>query len=466
MSRLIIVSNRVDLPRSSQQPAAGGLAVVVSEALKHQQGALWFGWSGAITVAENTQVRVSSRGKIRYVIMDLPQADYDDYYNGYANRTLWPLFHYRLGLVVYDRQFQQGYFRVNRRFASALAPLIESDDLVWVHDYHLIACGEELRRLGVGNRIGFFLHIPFPTQQLLVTLPNHLALVRALFAYDLVGFQTESDLRALHEYIVQETDGKVEDDGRVSAFGRTLRAGVFPVGIDPEAFGALARTASAKHHFKRMTEALRGRGLIIGVDRLDYSKGLVQRLAAFERLLELYPDYRGKVSLMQIAPSSRQDVPEYNDIREQLEAASGRINGRFAEFDWVPIRYLNKALGRAALAGLFQVSRVGLVTPYRDGMNLIAKEYVAAQDPADPGCLVLSRFAGAAQQLKRGALIVNPYDTDDVAEGIRRGLAMPLEERQARWRSMVEVVRRYDAAWWCEQFVTALRPCAAAGPKA
>jgi trehalose 6-phosphate synthase len=455
VNRLIIVSNRVAIPKPANQPAAGGLAVALNEALRHYNG-IWFGWSGEVSEGNNTRVKTITRGKVSYALLDLPQSDYEEYYNGYANRTLWPLFHYRIDLVVYDRLYLQSYLRVNARFANSLAPLLKADDLIWVHDYHLIACGEELRRMGFDNRMGFFLHIPFPTPQVLLTLPKHEALVRALFAYDVVGFQAESDLRALHQYVIHEAGGTVEPDGRLNAFGRTIRAQVFPIGIDADGFAKLSRSVTANNYYKRMHESMSARELIIGVDRLDYSKALPQRLEAFERLLEDYPETRNKVSLMQIAPTSREDVPEYHDIRKRLETATGHINGRFAEFDWVPIRYLNRAMGRAALAGLFRASRISLVTPYRDGMNLVAKEYVAAQDQSDPGCLVLSRFAGAAQQLTEGALIINPYDTLDMVEAMQQALNMSLQERQERWQSLIEVIRRQDISWWRDSFVEAL----------
>lgn len=455
MNRLIIVSNRVAIPKPANQPAAGGLAVALNEALRHYNG-IWFGWSGEVSESNSSRVETINRGKVSYALLDLPQSDYEDYYNGYANRTLWPLFHYRIDLVVYDRQYWQSYLRVNARFANSLAPLLEAEDFIWIHDYHLISCGEELRRMGFDNRMGFFLHIPFPTPQVLLTLPNHESLVRGLFAYDLVGFQAESDLTALRDYVVQEAGGKVEPDGRLTAFGRTIRAQVFPIGIDADGFAKLSRSATANNYYNRMRQSMQGKELIIGVDRLDYSKGLPQRLEAFERLLEAYPENRHKISLMQIAPSSREDVPEYNDIREQLEATTGHINGRFAEFDWVPIRYLNRPMGRAALAGLFRLSCIGLVTPYRDGMNLVAKEYVAAQDPENPGCLVLSRFAGAAQQLKDGALIVNPYDTLHIVEAMQQALNMPLEERRKRWQHLFELISSQDIGWWRDSFVEAL----------
>ncbi|HZD26786.1 MAG TPA: trehalose-6-phosphate synthase, partial [Alphaproteobacteria bacterium] len=388
--------------------------------------------------------------------IDLEPQDIDEYYNGYANRTLWPLFHYRIDLTAYDRRFDKGYFRVNARFAHGLAPQLQPDDLIWVHDYHLIACAEELRRMGCEQRIGFFLHIPFPAPQVLLTLPNHQALVRALFAYDLIGFQTESDLRALRDYVVYEALGKLLPDGRLAAFGRTIQAAVFPIGIDAEEMTTMTETGEARRHYDRMRRSMADRKLIIGVDRLDYTKGLPERLAAFARLLDTYPDNHGHVTFLQIAPSSRPDVKDYVDIREELEGAAGRINGQHADFDWMPVRYVNRSYARRSLAGLYRAADVALVTPLRDGMNLVAKEYVACQNPDDPGVLVLSQFAGAARQLD-DALIVNPYDADDLVEGLQRALHMPLDERKRRWETMMHNVSNEDVAAWRDDFVRALR---------
>jgi trehalose 6-phosphate synthase len=458
-SRLVVVSNRV---ASAKRTAAGGLAVALREALA-ASGGLWFGWSGRTVETADPEPHIAHADGITYATVDLATADYNDYYKGFSNRTLWPLFHYRIDLTTFDRGFHAGYIRVNAQFAAALAKLLLADDVVWVHDYHLIAVGQELRRLGAAQRLGFFLHIPFPATEVLLTLPTHRELVQALFAYDLIGFQAPSDLRAFRDYVRVEADGRVFEDGRISAFGRTIRADVFPIGIDATEFAALADAPEGERYRQRMINSTGDGAVIIGVDRLDYTKGLIERFAAFEALLTAYPDNRGHVSLLQIAPPSRSDVPEYVRLRRELEAAEGRINGRFAEFDWVPIRYLNRPFSRRVLAALFSTSRIGLVTPFRDGMNLVAKEYVAAQAEESPGVLVLSRFAGAAQQLD-GALIVNPYDVQGVADAIQVGLKMNVGERQQRWRSMMDVLRQHDLTAWRERFVKALAASAPTPP--
>ena len=454
MSRLVVVSNRVAPVRKVRSGGEGGLAVAVLAALR-ERGGIWFGWSGRTSEVEAETPNIFDVGKLTYATLDLTQQDYDEYYNGYANRILWPLFHYRLDLTDFSRRDMVGYLRVNALFAHQLKPLLRDDDVVWVHDYHLIPMAEQLREAGCKQRIGFFLHIPFPTPEVLVALPNHRALIQALCAYDLVGFQTERDVHAFLEYIVMEAGGAVERAGIVRAFGRSLRVGAFPIGIDTAAVARFAKEAVRSRQTVRLQDSLNGRKLIIGVDRLDYSKGLIVRVEAVEHLLRSYPANRGQVVFLQIAPPSRADVPEYMNIRQELEAAAGHVNGAYAEFDWAPIRYLNKGFTRQTLAGFLRISRVGLVTPLRDGMNLVAKEFVAAQDSRNPGVLVLSRFAGAARELE-GALIVNPYDVEGVGEALQVALAMPLAERRERWKTMFTYLKRNDVDAWRESFLDTL----------
>jgi trehalose 6-phosphate synthase len=463
LGRLVVVSNRV-APTSDSKPNAGGLAVGVIDALR-ASGGLWFGWSGEIGIPA-APVSVQAEG-IEFVTVDLARRDYEQYYRGFSNATLWPNFHYRVGLTRYSRTDYAGYLRVNEWLAAQLRPLLRPDDVIWVHDYHLIPFGDALRRAGVNNRIGFFLHIPFPTPQVLTTIPPHAELVRALCAYDLVGFQTESDQVAFTDYVVREAGGTVGSEGRLRAFNRETRAGVYPIGIDVDGARQSAQLASSKRQAKRLAESLQHRRLILSVDRLDYSKGLLERFRAFEYLLETWPSHQNKVSFMQIAPPSRSDVPAYGEIRRDLEREGGRINGRFADLDWTPVRYLNRGFGRPVLMALFSLARVGFVTPLRDGMNLVAKEYVAAQDPEDPGVLVLSRFAGASEEL-RDAIVVNPYDTAGVGEALDYALSLPLEERRRRHGAMMARLRRGDIGHWRDRFLSDLAeaPRAAAEERA
>ncbi|HIJ64257.1 MAG TPA: alpha,alpha-trehalose-phosphate synthase (UDP-forming) [Rhodospirillaceae bacterium] len=454
MGRLVVVSNRVALPDESSS-RAGGLAVALTEALRHY-GGLWFGWSGRIGQQSGGTPQVTQEGAVTYATLDLSRRDHAEYYNGFANRSLWPIFHYRIDLADFARENYQGYIRVNTLFAEKLRPLLRDGDDIWVHDYHLIPLGDELRRLGVRQRLGFFLHTPFPAMEVLLVLPNAARIVRSLAAYDVVGFQTATDLRGFHDHVTLESGGEVLSNGLVRAFGRTLKAEVFPIGIDVDTLAELARTSPRLTAIRRLRRNFDAVRLMIGVDRLDYSKGLPERFKSFERFLEKYPSWHGKVSLMQIAPSSRSDVPEYMQIRQQLESEAGHINGRFAEFDWTPIHYLNTGYQRPTLAGFYRFSQVGVVTPLRDGMNLVAKEYVAAQNAEDPGVLVLSRFAGAARELT-SALLVNAYDLEGVADTLERALGMPLEERRDRWQDLMQAVRAGSLTRWRDSFLKALQ---------
>ncbi len=454
MSRLIVVSNRVSPPQPEGAGSQGGLAMAISAALREYSG-VWFGWSGQSTPTYTGQLSMQRIGGVTVAMIDLEDQDIQEYYNGFANRTLWPLFHYRIDLTQYERSFGSGYARVNARFADMLLPLIEPDDLIWVQDYHLIPLGRELRERGVKNAIGFFLHIPWPARELVLTLPRHRQLVETLFHYDVVGFQTDDWKEAFLSYVERETESEALDDGRVKAFGQIARPLAFPIGIDARGFAELARSDAAMENHARITQSKGSRKMLLGVDRLDYSKGIDERMLAFERLLIDSPELKREVFLLQISTHTRSEVEAYQDMIERLDSVSGRINGALAEMDWMPVRNVHRQHSREELAGIYRAADVALVTPLRDGMNLVAKEFVAAQDEKNPGVLVLSRFAGAAQQMKE-ALIVNPFSQEDVADAIKRAIAMPLDERRRRWRALMDGVERDDVVAWRDSFVASL----------
>jgi trehalose 6-phosphate synthase len=452
MSRLVVVSNRVAVPGESR---AGGLAVGLLAALK-ERGGLWFGWSGKVTRDPSGTLHEQSEGDIRFVTMDLDRNDNDDYYNGFANRTLWPLLHFRLDLVDYDRGKREGYRRVNALFAEKLAPLLRDSDTVWIHDYHLIPLASMLRERGIGCKIGFFLHVPMPSADLVQALPEHLRLMSSLYAYDLVGFQTQRDVERFQAYVRLFGGGKVMADGKLEApDGRRFRAGAFPISIDTKLIAQQAREAVKKQAVRDLRKSLESRQLAIGVDRLDYSKGLPERFHGFERYLQRYPKQKGLLTYLQIAPVSRGEVSEYKLLRNQLEQIAGHINGNHAQPDWTPLRYVNKNFAHATLTGFYRMARIGLVTPLRDGMNLVAKEFVAAQDESDPGVLVLSILAGAADEMKE-ALIVNPHDLDGVADAIATASGMPLAERVERWRALMDQLQENDIGAWRRRYLQAL----------
>jgi trehalose 6-phosphate synthase len=454
VSRLVVISNRVADPH---QPAAGGLAVALGEALR-QTGGLWFGWSGAVveeSAAPGQRLQRQQAGQVTFATIDLSREDHDSYYAGYSNNVLWPVFHNRLDLANFEAAFFEGYRRVNQLFAHELLPLLRPDDTIWVHDYHLIPLAAELRALGCRQRIGFFLHIPLPPQVILSAIPQHEWLMRSLFACDLVGLQTEQDVQHFERYVLSEAQGESVGEGEYRAYGQRVRCRAFPIGIDVDEFTALGQARPSRDMYETMRREYPEQRLLLGIDRLDYSKGLPQRVRAFRELLARYAENRRVATLIQIGSPTRESVDAYADIRSELESLCGGINGEYGQLDWMPVHYLYQTVERRQVPGLCRAAAVGLVTPLRDGMNLVAKEYVAAQDPADPGVLVLSRFAGAAEQLKE-ALLVNPYDIHGTAETLQQALHMSLDERRARHRMLLQRIQDQDVHWWRTAFLSAL----------
>ncbi len=452
-TRTIIVSNRVPTP-SEKAATAGGLAVALADAVR--PGTIWFGWSGKRADETSKVANITVHDDVTYATIDIAEQDYYKFYAGFSNAALWPLFHFRTGLLRFNRPDYEAYRTVNRAFAEALVPLLKPDDLIWIHDYQLMTMAAELRALGVTNRIGFFLHIPFVPPALLQVLPAANEIVAGLSACDVVGFQTAGDCKAFLDSAELLLNAHPDAEGRYYHDNRMIHAVVTPIGIDAQKFSQLARRAEVTADARRLRESLGERALVLGVDRLDYSKGLPQRFDAFGRLLYTYPQHRRRVNFLQIAARSRQEVGSYQTLRRELDRKAGDINGEFSDFDWVPLRYMTHAVRRSAIAGFYRRAQIGLVTPLRDGMNLVAKEYVAAQDEQDPGVLVLSRFAGAADELTE-ALIVNPFDADEVAEAIHLGLTMGLEERRERHEALLAKVRYSNASRYCEAFLGYLK---------
>jgi trehalose 6-phosphate synthase len=455
--RLVVVSNRVAVPDPEGPRLAGGLAVAVNAALKHREG-LWFGWSGKISDdgAADELPTVVERRQRSFMTIDLSSTDFQEYYNGFANRVLWPILHYRVDLAEFTSVDLGGYLRVNARFADALSRFIRPEDWLWVHDYHLLPLAKELRARGHDNPIGFFLHIPCPPPDILLALPQHMETVGALSHYDLVGTQTQHDADNLRQYFELQGGNFPRGRNYFDIDGRRLQLRAFPVAIATRVYARTARTAIRSDFANEVRDSLNGRSLILGVDRLDYSKGIPHRIQGFGQFLDAFPDWRGRITYLQVTPKSRSDVPEYADINETVNRLVGEINGRYGAPAWTPIRYVNRAYSRASLAALYRMAQVGLVTPLRDGMNLVAKEYVAAQDAENPGVLVLSQFAGAAEELQDGALLVNPHEPEAVAAAIDTALQMPLPERQARYRRMYRHLAANDIDRWAESFLTAL----------
>jgi trehalose 6-phosphate synthase len=448
VARLIVVSNRVSVPGNGMPP--GGLAVGVLAALRGPRGGVWFGWSGNTSEKPSLEGEIREKDGIRFVTIDLPSEHFDKFYNGFCNSSLWPLHHYFPGSFRYDADEFDSYMTINRHFADALLKIIQDGDVIWIQDYHLMPLGGLLRQAKVTAPIGFFLHIPYPNIAVLRLLPTYAELVRDLCQYDLVGFQTSEDLDGFNSAVAVVFPEAKIGPAQVELSGRRIGTGVFPIGVDVDVIARQAEVAVRDdEQVKRLVQSLLGRKLLLGVDRLDYSKGLVERFSSYRALLDSDPELQGKITFIQIAPLSRQDVAAYSQIRDALERAAGHTNGQFADTDWTPVRYLNRDFSHQTLSGFLRIAHVGVVTPVRDGMNLVAKEFVAAQNPEDPGALVLSRMAGAAYELS-GALLINPYDKNAVARALRQALSMPLAERRERHETNMKALRANSISRWHE----------------
>jgi trehalose 6-phosphate synthase len=445
--RLVAVSNRTAIDPNSR---AGGLAVALWDSLQAGQG-LWVGWSGKIRDYANRKAWLASDDGVDFALCDFRKSQYEGFYLNYCNSILWPLFHNRLDLVNFETHDFAPYLDVNRQFAYAVMENAKPNDFIWVHDYHFFLLAHELRQEDWTGEIGFFLHIPFPAPDVFRALPESDIIGRALCDFNIIGLQSQTDVTNLKRYLREDHGAKIVGDEDLEIYGRTVTIRHCPIGIDINSFRAEAKSKPAKKARKKLRRFQSNRKLIIGVDRMDYSKGLPQRFEAVSRLFDDFPDTHGQTSFMQIAPPSRSIVDEYANLRETLDELCGRINGDYGDLDWIPIRYLARPYPREAIAGLYRMANVCLVTPLQDGMNLVAKEFVAVQDAKDPGVLILSQFAGAAEQMT-DALIVNPYNTESVANAIHEALNMPLAERKRRWESLFENVKTQDIHWWRERF--------------
>ncbi|WP_241573166.1 alpha,alpha-trehalose-phosphate synthase [Rosenbergiella nectarea] len=451
MGRLVVVSNRIALPDNSKN-GAGGLAVGLLDALQ-EQGGLWFGWNGEISkiTGEEDPLQIEQDKNITYAACSLTQNDYDLYYSQFSNTVIWPAFHYRLDLVEYQREAWEGYLHVNQLLAAKLSPLLQQNDVVWVHDYHLLPFAAALREQGSQHPLGFFLHIPFPAPEVLMALPDYQEILRLMTAYNLLGFQTERDAKAFLAAIAHETELVTVEKGVYQAYGNTFHVHDYPIGIDPDSIRKLAE-GPLPPKMQAIRQELGDAKNIIACERLDYSKGIPERFLAYESFLEKYPEQRGNIRYTQIAPTSRGEVQAYQAIRHQLETETGRINGKYGTMSWTPLYYLNQHFDRRLLMKIFRLTDIALITPLRDGMNLVAKEYLAAQDPTDPGVLILSKFAGAACELTE-ALLVNPYDRDEVAKAILNATTMSKEERIRRHAIMMDTLSHQTITRWRETFL-------------
>jgi trehalose 6-phosphate synthase len=452
---VVVVSNRVARAKSDE-PAAGGLAAALLPMVR-DSGAIWVGSSGHAGDATQTRdsfAKIEALGTGALATVDMPAKHYLGYYEGFANSALWPALHSRPDLIHVTADHYGSYREVNAFMARALLRFNKPDAMFWVQDYHFLVLGAEMRRIGIDRPLGFFLHTPWADRRTMAAVPHHAELVREMLAYDLIGFQTVEDRQNFEDYLRIEL-GLTAVDGTIATEWGWTQLATFPIGIDVEEFAARATKAVARPEVLRLRASLQGAKLVLGVDRLDYSKGLANRVRAFEHLLENEPELKRAVALLQVAVPTRGNIRAYRELKAELAALVSDVNGHHGEVDWVPIRYLNKAFSQLTLAGFYRTAHVGLVTPLHDGMNLVAKEYVAAQNPFDPGVLVLSSFAGAARELD-AALLVNPHDIDGMAHQIKTALAMKAEERRERWQSMVTKLKRSTVQSWFADFLHCL----------
>lgn len=455
---LLVVSNRLPDLRSAEtvtqvgRANVGGLVSALEPILAARKG-LWLGWGGQVVPDDQEPGHGVFDGRPRLAWFDYKESWQRAYYDGFCNATLWPLFHSFPERVVIDKDTWDSYVTVHDVFADEAQRYIGADDTLWVHDYHLLLFARRMRQRGHRGPIGLFLHVPFPCVDLCSILPWAGEIVDGMLDFDLIGFHTPSYL-ANFAGCAGALLGSLVAPTVIEHRGKRTNLGVFPIGIFPESFQESPGPELAAE-IESITQSLGSAKLVLGVDRLDYTKGIPERLRAFGRLLELFPEWRGKVSLIQISVPSRADVAEYRDQRTNIEGIVGRVNGQFGEANWVPIRYLYRSYSREHLSQLYRAAHVGYVTPLRDGMNLVAKEYVAAQDPSDPGALLLSQFAGAAVEMS-DAVLTNPYYTDGMARDLDRALRMSLEERKARHARLLAVVERTDARSWATAFLESL----------
>jgi trehalose 6-phosphate synthase/phosphatase len=464
--RLLIVSNRLPIAARLVEgdvrltPASGGLATGLRP-WHESSGGLWIGWPGDVSRFSPAQ-RTALDDQLRrrgIVPVDLSREQIDLYYHGFANRVLWPLFHYLIDRVPVNAYGWEAYRDANERFAAVVLREYRPGDTIWVHDYQLMLLPAMLREKLANARIGFFLHIPFPSSEVFRILPWRRDILAGLLGADLIGFHTASYARHFSSSL-RHILGLDASAHAVRAGGREIELGVFPMGVDAAAFAAMAARPDVRAETEKIRRDAEGRQIMLGVDRLDYTKGIPRRLEAIDRLLAREPALCDRVRYIQVAVPSRGEVDSYQRFKREVEEMIGRINGARSTIRSTPIHYVHRSVSIKELVALYCAADVMLVTSLRDGMNLVAKEFVACR-VNDDGVLILSEFAGATSELG-AAVIVNPYDIDAVAESIRFALSMSPDERRARMRALRHRVMEYDIHRWAKAFLDRLMPPAEA----
>ncbi len=465
--RLVVVSNRLPyvLQRGEDgnwglKPGSGGLVTALLPVLR-DRGGIWIGWPGVTEEVSDVArvLRTASRGTgYAFEPVILSQEEIDKYYHGYSNEILWPLFHDLQSRCDFDPEYWPVYVDVNRKFAQTLAAHCHDEDFVWVHDYHLMDVARHAREADCRADLAFFLHIPFPPPDIFMKLPERQAILNALLAYDLVGVQTMRDRRNLIQCVrmlVKNARVRVEHNLHVvQVDDREMRIGYFPIGIDAAGYAARAVAPEVEERVRAIRTRYQDRQIVLGVDRLDYTKGIPQRLRAFANLLERYPDLHGRIQLFQVVVPSRVGISEYDELKTDIERLVGEINGRFARLGWIPLHYFFRSLPPAELVAFYRAAEIALITPLKDGMNLVAKEFCACSVEED-SVLILSQFAGASAQLGRAALVVNPYDVEQTANAIHQAFYMSAGERNYRMKRLRRNIRTQNIFWWVDSFMRA-----------
>jgi len=468
MNRLIVVSNRLPFALDSigedlwtVTPATGGLVSAIEPVLR-ERGGTWIGWPGTVgEIPAKPLAKATRNAGYKIVPVALSETERNEFYYGYSNQVIWPLFHDLQNFCNFEPAYWQAYKEVNRHYADAIARSARPDDFIWVHDYHLMYVAQALRERGLSRKLSgltFFLHIPFPPYDIFSKLPQQQGLLRALLQFDLLGFQTRRDVRNFMQCVRRVMSNATVVPRRglqlVRFEKREIRVGHFPIGIDFDSFENAASSDMVTQKSEQLRATFPDCQLVLGSDRLDYSKGIPERLRAFRTALDRYPELRGRVVLIQVVVPSRVQIPRYHEFKDRIDRLVGDINGRFSSNTWLPVQYHFRSLDRDDLLAHYRACDIAFVTPLKDGMNLVAKEYCACRIEEN-GALILSRFAGAAEQLKPDAMLLNPYDIEQMADTILQAFRMREAERSARMKRMRRVVRNEDVFWWVDSFLKA-----------
>lgn len=465
--RLIIISNRLPIVISKDEgnikitPGSGGLVTALAPVLKNR-GGLWIGWPGTFDVPQEEILKhikqLNQNSGFSLHPVSLTKEEVELYYHGFSNEIIWPLFHDLITLSIFNPNFWRSYNEVNHKFAETVKGLVKKNDFIWVHDYQLLTLGQALKERGISSFISFFLHIPFPSLDIFLKLPWRFQILRALLEYDLIGFQTMRDKRNFIQCVkilLPEVRKTVSDQIQMLKVGsREVRIGAFPISIDYNEFAKQAEKEQVSERAWLFHEKQPDKKFIFSIDRLDYTKGIPLRLLAVKNLLKKYPELHQKITFIQVVIPSRTDIPQYQHLKSEIDALVSEINSEFTKDNWIPIHYIFRSLERDELLSLYRTSEIALITPIKDGMNLVAKEYIAS-NVEEKGILILSEFAGAAAELSNDAVIVNPFDIEGVSQAIYQSFLMPAEERKRRMKKLRRHLKRYDIFWWVKSFIKA-----------